>query len=78
MITTLYDRRSGAQSPIEPVVESNTHPDHDPELESAVVKLLSAIEHKNVQDLRDALREAFECLDKEPHVEGPHIDQDEE
>lgn len=76
MITTLLDRRSGAQSEVEPVVESKENMNHNQDLESAVVKLLSGIEHKNVQDIRDALTSAFRCLDAESHVEGEHEEQD--
>lgn len=79
MITTLMDQRqNGHRIPITPVIESKDHPDHDPALESACIKLLAAIEHKHVQDLRDALREAFQVLDSEPHVEGEHIEEEEE
>lgn len=68
MITTLMDQRQN-RTPVNPVVESKDHPDHDPALEAACVKLLSAIEHKHVQDLRDAIREAFQALESAPHEE---------
>ena len=35
--------------------------------------LLHAIESKNVKDLAEALRAAFELADSEPHEEGEHI-----
>jgi len=77
MITTLLDRRvSGHRVPVNPVVESKTHPDHDPELESACTKLLDAIDHRSIEDIRDALRQAFECLDSEPHEEADHSEDD--
>jgi hypothetical protein len=75
MITTLMDQRqNGHRVSVSPVIESKDHPDHDEDLESACVKILAAFEHKHVQDLRDALKEAFQCMDAEPHVEGEHID----
>ncbi len=74
MVTTLLDRRvNGHRVPVNPVVESKNHPDHDPELEAACVKLLEAIDHRSVEGIRDAIKQAFECLDAAPHVEGEHV-----
>ena len=73
MITTLLDRRSGNRSEIQPEIESKDNDDHDADLESAAGNLLSAIQSKSIQGIRDALREAFQCLDAEPHEEGEHI-----
>ena len=79
MITTLMDQRqNGHRVPVSPVIESKDHPDHDEPLESACVKILAAIEHKHVQDLRDALKEAFQVMDSKPHQEGPHVNEEEE
>lgn len=77
MVTTLLDNRKN-RIPVEPVIESKDHPDHDPELEAACVKLLAAIEHKNIQDLRDACVEIHQACDKQTHEEGPHTNESEE
>lgn len=78
MITTLLDRRSGNRSEIQPEIESKSHPDHDSALESIAGDLLSAIQSKSVQGIRDALRDAFLHLDSMPHEEGEHIESEEE
>ena len=77
MITTLMDQRqNGSRVPVEPVIESKDHPDHDESLEAACVKILAAISHNHVQDLRDALKEAFQCMESEPHEEADEIESD--
>jgi hypothetical protein len=69
MVTTLLDRRSGNRTEIQPTEESKDSANHDQDLEAACAKLLTGIERKSVQDIRDALREAFECLESQPHEE---------
>lgn len=78
MITTLLDRRSGNRAEIQPDIENKTHPDHDQALESIAGDLLSAIQSKSVQGIRDALRDAFLHLESQPHEEGEHIEESEE
>lgn len=54
-------------------------PDHEVDydsLEAAAQDVLAALESKNVRDLAIAIRAAFEICDSEPHVEGPHIEED--
>jgi hypothetical protein len=78
MITTLLDRRvNGHRVPVNPVVESKNHPDHDPELEAACVKLLDAIDHRSIEGIRDALVDAHQACDKQLHEEGPHSNESE-
>lgn len=78
MITTLLDRRSGNRAEIQPEIESKDHSDHDQALEAAASNLLSAIQSKSIQGIRDALREAHVACDQEPHEEADHSDQSEE
>lgn len=51
----------------------------DQGLEAACEDILMAISSKDAEHLSHALRAAFDILDSEPHVEGPHegSDQDE-
>lgn len=48
--------------------------DADPQDEMKLIsqELIEAVHARNVDDVEAALRAAFECLDAEPHVEGPH------
>jgi hypothetical protein len=52
-------------------------PDEDKEqeydvIESAAEDLISAVHSKDVKAACAALRAAFELMDSQPHVEGPH------
>ena len=72
MVTTLMDRRSGNSAEVSPDIETKDHPDHDPQLEAAAQSLLSAIQSKSIQGIRDALKQAFQSLEAQPHEEGEH------
>lgn len=37
-------------------------------------ELIEAVHARNAEDVKNALRAAFACMDSEPHVEGPHED----
>lgn len=66
------------------VSDGNIHEERedkqDQGLEAACEDILMAISAKDAEHLANALRAAFDILDSEPHVEGPHVDneQDEE
>ena len=61
LLTTLMHRRSEKRTSVNPVIESSSHPDHDPALENAAQDLLNAIQSKSIPDLRDALKAAIQC-----------------
>ena len=46
--------------------------EHHHELSAAAQDLIKAVHMKDVSAVADALRAAFQHLDAEPHVEGPH------
>lgn len=48
--------------------------DSDSELSVIAQELIEAVHARNVDDTKAALRAAFECLDSEPHEEGPDED----
>lgn len=65
MITTLLDGRGDKSSnpertEITPDVE--TKPDSDQSLDSAASSLLNAFERKSVPDIKQALKDCFDCL----------------
>jgi hypothetical protein len=43
-------------------------------LEDIAKELISAVHDKDHIAVADLLEEAFECLDSQPHEEGPHLD----
>lgn len=45
-------------------------------LKSCAQELIDAISAGDVESAAIALRSAFQLLDSEPHVEGPHIKED--
>lgn len=51
------------------------HEDRD-ELEIAAEDIISAIHSRSADKLAVALRAAFELMEKEPHEEGPHTNED--
>ena len=67
--------------------KSNLHdvkPEHEIEkdeehlgLEACAEDLLKAIDERSIMGIKKALKNAFEILDSEPHVEGPHIEEEE-
>lgn len=63
----------------------NRKPDNKPSesdeydsLESAAQDLMDALKSGNVKDAAAALRAAFELCDSEPHVEGEHIESEQD
>ncbi len=60
------------------IQESHTEGE-DPALEACAEDIIRAIHDKDAKHLALALRSAFECLESEPHKEGPHTnDYDEQ
>jgi hypothetical protein len=43
-------------------------------LEHCAERIIDAVHAKDAEELADALREAFEELEEEPHEEGPHLE----
>lgn len=52
-------------------------PSEDP-LESCASDLINALEHKDKSLLAQALRNAFDILDSEPHEEGEHLNENDQ
>lgn len=48
---------------------------YDP-MHSAAGDLIQAMGEGNIKAVAEALRAAFELCDSEPHVEGPHMEED--
>lgn len=46
-------------------------------MHAAAEALLRAVTSKDAAAVATALRDAFEILDSEPHVEGPHLNEEE-
>ncbi len=49
----------------------------DHAMEAVAEDILRAISTKDSKSLAMAIRAAFEIADSEPHVEGPHLDEQE-
>ena len=58
--------------------EQNEQAAEDQGLEACADDIIRAINSKDSRELAAAIRAAFEILDSEPHVEGPHINENEE
>jgi hypothetical protein len=56
----------------EPIDENN-----DAGLDACSADLILAVHAKSIKAVTAALKAAFELLDSQPHVEGPHIDEQE-
>jgi hypothetical protein len=65
------DYRDGASS--EPVKVQDAEPDY---LEMCADDLNHAIKADDTKGIAAALRAAFDLLDSEPHVEGPHTNEE--
>lgn len=55
----------------------DNEPSADP-LDSVASDLLQAFENKDKNLIAQALRNAFDILESEPHNEGPHLNEEEE
>lgn len=69
------------------LIIKNRSPDEKPEenqedssemaIQECAQQLIDAVHSKNVQQVAEALKDAFELLDSMPHKEGPHIENNE-
>lgn len=57
--------------------DSPEEPSENEGLEAAAQDILSAISSNDAKSLAMALRAAFEICDSLPHVEGPHLEEEE-
>lgn len=53
-------------------------PPQDEALMSAAADILDAVETRNLRNLTEALRAAFQIMDAEPHLEGEHLNEENE
>ena len=67
-------RKSDEESPEHEAMES----EHDEMLEVVAQELISSIFKKDEEGVVECLRAAFLLLDSEPHVEGEHLEEEEE
>ncbi len=58
--------------------EENQDDTNDMAIRECAQQLIDAVHSKNVQAVSDALRDAFDILDQEPHTEGPHLNEEEQ
>lgn len=75
-----FRKRQDEASASAPVDKIERKPDDGAEfdsMEACAEDILQAMEKKDVKMLAAALRSAFEMLDMEPHVEGPHLNNKE-
>lgn len=70
MITTLLDNRSGNRTEVSPDLDAPESDNHDQELEVQCANLLSGVERKSVQEIRDSLRAIFQHLSQPEQVES--------
>lgn len=74
-IVSVIASRRGKKPDIEVNSEmSAPNSDMPSELKDVSHDLLAAIEAKSPIDIAKALQKAFKCCDKEPHKEGPHVE----
>ena len=57
------------------IQEQHSEGNEDSALESAAEDIIQAMTAKDAKSLAAAIRAAFEILDSEPHVEGPHTQE---
>lgn len=69
--------QSGVLVKHRPSDEMSSKDDTSP-LEIVAKDLLSAIASQDAKRLSEVLKDAFTILDAEPHIEGPHINEEEE
>lgn len=55
---------------------SDETPGLDGGLQAAAQDLIDAVHAKDAERTASAIRAAFEILDAEPHVEGPHLSEE--
>jgi hypothetical protein len=70
MVSLISARKGKKDVEIMPEVEGPG--ETDPQLKDLAMDIMSAIEHKSVVDLVDALQDFFYVCDAMPHEEGEH------
>jgi hypothetical protein len=63
---------ASASMPVESITRE--HDEDFDSLEVAAEDLMVAVHSKNPKAIAEALRAAFDLMDSEPHMEGPHED----
>lgn len=58
--------------------ESAEQPEENQALKSAARDILDAVESRDVDRLESAIRAAFQICDSEDHVEGEHIEEEQD
>ena len=66
---------AASSSPVDAIQRKPDDEDSFDSLEVAAEDLCHAIHSKDMKAIASALRAAFELLDSEPHVEGPHTNE---
>ncbi len=58
--------------------EFDTEDQNDPDaaIEACAQDLINAIHAKDAKSVAQVIKDMFELADQEPHVEGPHIDEE--
>lgn len=67
-------KKAGPKEEKEDMEESYDSPEQaDDHLQEIADDMMDAIHSKDSVALKDLLREAFECMEMEPHEEGEHL-----
>jgi hypothetical protein len=72
MLPYLKRKEAAASLPIPTEVRKSDPMEGEGALNSAAIDILMAIKRNDSRMLADAIRAAFQLLDLEPHIEGPH------
>lgn len=66
--------KKNSEAPAEESEESYDSPEEaGDQLQMIAEDMIAAVKAGDASALRDLLREAFECMEMEPHGEGPHL-----
>lgn len=72
MALSIFSKNKESASASMPIEHMHMEEDFD-SLESAMRELHAALDHGDYKNAATIFRSAFELMDSEPHVEGPHI-----
>ena len=73
---TPKSKDGGASASLDVVERKPDHEEEFDSLEGAMSELHSALNAKKYKEAAQIFRSAFDLLDSEPHIEGPHINGD--
>lgn len=73
----LAKKGKAQHDPMPEADDEDVEPDYSEHLKEIASDLIDAIHAKDVDATAELLEEAFECLEAEPHKEGPHLGEDE-